>query len=72
MKLWILRQVKGSGYDQVLGVVIRAESGTRARELAATKAQDEGAKIWRDPGTSCEELDSFGGEEIVIQDCVNG
>jgi hypothetical protein len=47
MKLWLLKR-KCTGYDEALGFVIRAESSTRAREMAARRAGDEADKEWRE------------------------
>lgn len=88
MKLWLLRsiQIKGDNpwdpwYYKCFGLVVRAETEQRAREIATENACDEergkflGEKIadtttpWLDPKYStCEELLQDGPEVMVLQD----
>lgn len=74
MKLWLLRPAVGATqwdpwYDKACGFVIRAETGSRAREIAQHKAGDEGGDAWADPASStCDELSADGLEGVVMID----
>lgn len=84
MKLWLLRPITPNAgrwepwYDKAFGFVIRAETESRARELAEAEHGDEstiayGGKpavtAWKDPGlTRCIPLTEDGEEEVVIRD----
>ncbi|MDT8848970.1 hypothetical protein RN053_00570 [Pantoea dispersa] len=80
MKLWILKARDGDfnaeenpwemPYDKNFGLVIRAESEERARELAQAVAQDEALYCnspWLDAKYStCNELSNDGSEDILL------
>lgn len=86
MKLWILKsrddELRGSDnnpwhkkYDVMLACVVRAESESRAREIAQSEGADEvreGLLAWLAPEYStCEELLTDGEEGLIISDCMN-
>lgn len=74
MKLWHLLPIGVGGhwspwYDKAFGFVVRAESETEARALAAKVAGDEGEVAWTDKGSStCIELTADGEAGVVIRD----
>jgi hypothetical protein len=77
MKLWIVKAVEGADpwepwYDKAFGFVVRADTETRARELAQASGGCEimgNANAWTDRRFStCEELLPAGEEGILIQD----
>ena len=89
MKLWILKQNDKlerdddpwwfSPYDTFEGFVIRAETESIARELAAEKSKLGGESDWEAGNpwlstkyTSCNELTTLGTREIILADLNNG
>lgn len=84
MKLWHLLPIKDlpeednpwhSQYDKCFGMVVRAETETKAREIANEHAGcechcwDEVIFPWLDERyTTCVELNRGGKEELVIRD----
>ena len=87
MRLWLLRPIDDlpketdpwrRWYDKCFGMVIRAESESQAREIAAHGTDDvnhchyrgdEGPDPWLSPElTSCTELTSDGTAEVVMID----
>lgn len=75
MTLWILRPKDGNSdpwspwYDKMFGVIVRAESEKRAREMAAEEAGDEGTEAWLDANvSSCKPLTADGDESVVLRD----
>ncbi len=81
MRLWLLEQWPATPgghtlyaeYDCAYGFVVRAETVAQARVLASTKAGDEGAACWLNPGlSSCVELKPEGEPGIVLRDFLAG
>lgn len=86
MKLWILKpvddmattnikghEVKRWTWDCVYGIVVRARSEEKAREVAYHEAGDEGGDVWLDPKlTSCEALTGKGESGVVLRDFLAG
>lgn len=75
MKLWLLRAIDTKDgpwepwYDKIFGFVVRAETETKARSLAAEEKGAEGEKAWLDPSFStCVELKAEGAPEVIIWD----
>jgi hypothetical protein len=77
MKLWLLRpnepMPEGKDpwdpwYDKVFGFVIRAETETKARQLAQQNAGDETALAWHNTYSTCIELTHEGISEIILID----
>ena len=76
MKLWILEPTEAGRkrywtpwYDKCFAMVVRAETESDARELAALDAQDEGGPVWRDPDSStCVPLTDAGEPGVIMQD----
>jgi len=65
MKLWVLEQRDGYGWDEYGSKVIRARTEEKARAIANVSTGDEG-KIWSDKKlVSCERV-FVGGEEGEI------
>jgi len=74
MKLWHLKPVDDSldpwaaWHDCMFGFVVRADSETLARTIAATKAGDEGPKAWLlAKNSTCEELRPDGQAGVVME-----
>lgn len=63
-------------YDECDGMVVRAATEERARELASMQAIDEGADAWRNPKLRGCKLLGAGlpgePEGVVLRDCRNG
>jgi hypothetical protein len=75
MKLWILRPVNEDAapwqawFDCMFGFVVRAESESAARKLAAEHAADEGLEAWISPETAlCAELGADGIPGVIMLD----
>lgn len=71
MRLFILKRVGPTGYDEHQGFVVRASSEGKARALAAKESADEGPGTWLDPErTSCERLSvqGDGTSEVILSD----
>jgi hypothetical protein len=74
VKLWLLKPVhiegdRRWGWDCAHGFVVRADSETDARLLAAGESGDELPTAWLKPELStCEELTAEGGAEVVLRD----
>ena len=65
MKIYWLHH-KNCGWDEMNDQVIRAETESRAREIANDHARDEG-KIWDDKElVTCEVLGRKGGEGLIL------
>lgn len=55
--------------DKTFGMVVRAVSAKKAREIAADSHNDEGREAWLNPEfSSCEELKTTGKTEVIISD----
>jgi hypothetical protein len=74
-KLWLLKPIDvGSKpwnpwYEVTTGLVVRSESGHRARALASEHAGAEGASAWTDHTLStCVELLSEGDEAVILRE----
>ncbi len=48
LNLYRLEREGGIGFDEVKGFVIAAESESQARDIAMSRAADEGPSIWRE------------------------
>jgi hypothetical protein len=75
MRLWILRPVDeemepwAPWFDCTFGFVIRGESESAARRLAAEQAGDEGGQAWLSPDSAtCTELQADGSAEFIMSD----
>ena len=75
MKLWILRPVNEASepwapwFDCTFGFVIRGETETAARTLAAEQAGDEGPAAWLSPDSAtCAELQADGSPGVIMGD----
>ncbi len=71
MKLWLLRRrsEEHPKHDVQNGVVVRAHSPYRARELTADNQGDEGYETWLDPEiSSCKSLKEEGSEGVICRD----
>ena len=75
MKLWILRPVNEEAapwmpwFDRMFGFVIRANSESAARALAAEQAGDEGPEAWLSADSAvCAELRAEGHEGVIMED----
>ena len=56
-------------YDKCFGVIVRASSKKRAREIAADNCGDEGKDAWLDPKYStCVKLTHKGEEGLIMED----
>ena len=67
MKLWLLRRLPGRERDKAVGFVVRAETEVEARRVAHDAAPAHGSIVWTDPKvTSCVELTTVGGAEVVM------
>ena len=73
MTLWLLRPKDPMpvewifGYGQCWGFVIRAETETRARQMAAKAEANE--ERWNDPtATTCSPLQTNGPEKIIMEE----
>jgi hypothetical protein len=56
-------------WDEMAACVVRAESPSAARKLAAEKKGDEGKQLWLDPlQSACKVLDHEGPDGIIIRD----
>lgn len=73
MKLWLLERTREdvNPYDVVSGFVVRAESASVARRLAAEQKMDEGVNTWLDPKYStCRVLKVEGYAKVILRDCL--
>jgi hypothetical protein len=71
MKLYILTPVKEwqPWYDCCFGMVVRADSEDRARDIASKSACAEGGAVWTNKEiTACTELKQDGHEDLIIRD----
>lgn len=66
--LFKLDAIGGNDLDCVEAFVIRADSESEARVIAATQPGDEGADFWKDPTrSSCEIVSSWGLSEVIVR-----
>ena len=75
MKLWELKPRRESGawepwYDKAFGFIVRAETETDARRIAAENHGDEGKYAWLEAEQStCSELTAEGtAAEVILRD----
>ena len=69
MRLFLVKRIKPTGWDETNGVVVRANSPSEARELAASSRGDEGEDTWRNPElTTCNVLSKEGEPGVIIID----
>jgi hypothetical protein len=75
MKLWLLRPVNEASepwapwFDCTFGFVVRGETETAARTIAAEQAGDEGPAAWLSPDTAtCTELRADGSPGVIMMD----
>lgn len=75
MKLWLLRPLDEDippwrpWANKMFGVIIRAPSMEKAREMAAKVSGEEGEKAWRDGAlSSCVPLEIVGPLCVVMRD----
>jgi len=68
MKLYILESIEPTDYDEYEGMVIRATSELRAREMAAAEHLSIADRWLSSERSSCKELVSDGDEAIIITD----
>ena len=69
MKLFLVKRIEDTDWDEYQGHVIRAETEERARQMASESAGDEGRECWiSNEQTICQELSADGVEEIIISD----
>jgi len=67
MKLYILQ--RQASYDELRGVVVRAESSRQARRLASSYRGDEGEDVWMDKNqTTCRQVKNDGKPEVILCD----
>jgi hypothetical protein len=68
MKLWLLEQ-RNFDYDEMAGIVIRANHESEARHEASKHAGSEGWGVWCDPAhTTCERLTEEGSLGFILRD----
>lgn len=67
LNLYRLVREGGCGWDEVQGFVIAAESETQAREIASSRAEDEGRIVWQT--APCELIGTTGSlpEGVVLK-----
>lgn len=73
MKLWILKPTtlgeEELSWDCTWGLIVRAKTAAKARQLAAKSCGDEGEEFWLNVRLSnCNELKPEGGEGIILVD----
>jgi len=74
MKLWKLNNSRGYvGYAAALGFVVRASTETKARQIAAHDAGEEGKDVWLNPKTStCVHLKVAGYAGVILRESLDG
>ena len=69
MKLYLLKRVGSTTWDELCGCVVRANDIPEARTLASKSHGDEGAEYWLSPTqTTCEELTVDGPAGVLLTD----
>lgn len=71
VKLWLLERLPSEKvwYEEMIGMVIAAETAGEARLLAASECGDEGEEAWMNPTrTTCEELIPGSDARVVLTD----
>ncbi len=69
MNLYILKPVEHwvPWYDKCFGVIVRADTERKARELASEQHGDEGPEVWlNSEKTTCEYLMAEGEQEVIM------
>ena len=62
-----------SGYDSLQGIVVRARNEKHAREIAASEAGGEGAKVWlNEKKTACDPVTAKGDPGVICRDFYEG
>lgn len=84
MKLYLLKRIEHSGYDEAAGFVVRAKSPRAARKIIAGGwhgrpgtllpwSGAEGDQTWLDPKRStCRVLTTDGKPGVVLRDFLHG
>lgn len=82
MKLWLLKSIRGTGWDEVAAMVVRAPTEDAAREIAQKNGGDEVNPLrYRDPPvpywlgdeySTCEELTAGGEPGLIVRDMLEG
>ena len=66
MAIYLLTRTDRPGWDENLGLVVRAKDEREARALAAEQANDEGADIWWNPKTACTPVELDGPSDTIL------
>lgn len=72
--LFSIKPIEGwdLSYDKACSFVVRASSGSHARQLASEQAGDEGAETWLDASkTLCQAIDPNGPPGVLCRDFVS-
>jgi len=69
MKLWLLKRLGKVRWDEMAGIVVRAENEANARSEASHHAGDEGWGVWLNPAyVTCERLTEEGDAGFILRD----
>ena len=73
MEFYLLKMIRDVRCDEVCEFLVEADSAEVAREIAATRAADEGLSTWLSPELStCESLKLHHEPRIVIRNLCSG